>query len=224
MIKRLLKKYAVNSSRIHLRRINAEFAATVPAGALVLDAASGGQPYADLFAHACYESADFEQVEKAYGPTTYVCDLRSIPVADGRFDVIIFNQGLEHMPEPVAVLSELARVLKPGGKMLCTAPLFYEEHEQPHDYYRYTRFAYEYMFPKAGFVVERIDWLEGYLGTVAYQLDTAARYLPRGVLMLVPRILFAFFAILFYRIDSRKPYRRKGYPKNYVVVARKSAA
>ncbi|HJQ15611.1 MAG TPA: class I SAM-dependent methyltransferase [Allosphingosinicella sp.] len=207
-----------------MERINRAFAETIPPGSLVLDAAAGAQPYRPFFDHAQYEAADFEQVEKAYGPTTYVCDLRSIPVEDARFDFIIFNQGLEHMPEPGAVLSELNRVLKPGGRMICTAPFFYEEHEKPYDFYRYTQFAYRYLLPNAGFEIKSLDWMEGYLGTVAYQLDTAVRYLPRTIGMLLPRILFSILSIIFYRLDIQQPYKESGFPKNYAVVAEKPFA
>ena len=213
-----------NSSRFHLDRVNREFAATIPEGALLLDAAAGMQPYRELFPHVRYESADFEQVDKAYARSTYVCDLTSIPVEDGRFDHILFNQALEHMPEPQAVLAELNRVLKPGGTMLCTAPFFYEDHEQPYDFYRYTSFAHRYLLPRAGFTVERIDWLEGYVGTVAYQLEGAARHLPRGIGWLPIRALFAALSLLFHRLDMRHRHTASGYPKNYVVLARKPAA
>jgi SAM-dependent methyltransferase len=208
-----------NSSRFHLERVNRDFADRIPENALVLDAAAGLQPYRTLFSHARYESADFELVDKEYGRTTYVCDLTAIPVDDARFDFIVFNQGLEHMPDPLAVLRELGRVLKPGGQMLCTAPLFYEEHEQPYDFFRYTQFAYRHMLPKAGFHVERIDWLEGYVGTVAYQLDCAARYLPRGFGWWAIRALFAALSVVFHRMDMRHRHTDSGYPKNYVVVA-----
>lgn len=219
MLPRVLEKFKINSSRVHLTRVNQEFAASIPAGALVLDAASGGQPYRKLFAHVRYESADFQEVDKDYLPSTYVCDIRAIPVEDGRFDAVIFNQGLEHMSEPDEVLKELNRILKPGGRMICTAPFFYEEHEQPYDFFRYTQFAYKHMLPKAGFKIESITWLEGYLGTVAYQMETAAKYLPKTALMLVPRILCVIMALLFYRMDLRRPYTASGFPKNYVVIA-----
>ena len=116
MIGRLLKRFVHNSSRIHLASYNREFASQVPAGALVLDAGAGRSPYKELFGHARYESADFEQVDKKYAPSTYVCDLARIPVESGRFDFVVFNQVLEHLPEPKSVLVELNRVLKKGGK------------------------------------------------------------------------------------------------------------
>lgn len=221
MIERILKN-RVNSSRYHLEKINREFAATVPPGALVLDAAAGDQPYRALFDHAQYESADFESTPgKAYRPSTYVCDLRAIPVEDGRFDFIVFNQALEHMPEPEVVLRELCRVMKPGGRLLCTAPLFFEEHDLPYDFYRYTQFAYKHLMPKAGLTIERLDWMEGYFGTVAYQLETAALYLPKGLFLSPLRIIFALLAKSFYRADVREKHVTSGYPKNYMVIAHK---
>jgi SAM-dependent methyltransferase len=224
-----------NSSRTWLRRANEEFAATVPAGSRVLDAGAGDQPYRHLFAHCEYESADFELVEKSYAKSTYVCSLDAIPVEDDRFDTVILNQVLEHLPQPMMVLHELRRVLKPGGTMICSAPLFYEEHEQPYDFYRYTQFAWRFMMKEAGFDILGIKWLEGYFGTVAYQLETSARYLPGWPNRIVPgllgwfavpivffsRALFHLLARFFYVVDERGKHTSSGYPKNYVVIVQK---
>lgn len=182
-----------------------------------------------------YEAADFELVDKPYARSTYVCDLAAIPVADDRFDAVIFNQTMEHLSDPLAVLKELRRVMKPGARALCTAPLFYEEHEQPYDFYRYTQFGWRDLMAKAGLEIESLDWMEGYFGTVAYQLDTAARYLPtrpagaakswRGALtpliMIIVKRLFAALSRMFSRIDVRSKHTVSGYPKNYVVIVRK---
>ena len=84
---------AFNSSRYRLQVESVAFASMVPNGALVLDAGAGDAPYKSLFQHTQYESADFEKVDKEYAASTYVCDLKSIPVEDCRFDFIIFNQG-----------------------------------------------------------------------------------------------------------------------------------
>jgi SAM-dependent methyltransferase len=227
--------FSTNSSRVHLERLNRAVALEVPAGALVLDAGAGLGMYKPLFAHTRYESADFMQVDKQYGDITYVCDLASIPVEDERFDFVLFNQTMEHLKEPKLALKELTRVLRSGGRILYTGPLFFEEHEQPHDYYRYTQFALRYLFAEAGLTIERLDWLEGYFGTLGYQLTTAAKRLPvrsgdfgGGMigLCLVPisaalKVGFRVLGALFHQLDIRHKFTAAGYPKNYVVRARK---
>lgn len=224
---------AFNSSRHYLRAVNADFARDVKPGEYVLDAGAGMQPYADLFDHAHYESADFAKVDKTYADQTYICDLMDIPVADGRFDHVVFNQVLEHLPDPIGVLKELRRVLKPGGRIICTCPLTYEEHEKPYDFYRYTQFAHRMMFEKAGFEIASLDWLEGYYGTASYQLRGIARHLPLwptdGTLLAkcaaVPVVFMTRVAALIAspalaRLDLAAKVTDRGYPKNYVVIAR----
>jgi SAM-dependent methyltransferase len=208
----------LNSSRWRLRQENAAFAAAIPEGSLVLDAGAGSAPYKDLFSHTRYESADFEKVEKKYAKSTYVCDLSNIPVEDCRFDFIVFNQVLEHLPEPKLVLAELHRILKPGGKMIATQPLFYEEHEQPYDFYRYTQFGLRHLFTATGFEVERLDWLEGYFGTVAYQLSGMARDLPWGFSTTPVKLWARAWAPVLHRLELRTKYVARGYPKNYVAI------
>ncbi len=226
--------YTQNSSRYYLRKANEEFASDVTSDMVVLDAGAGSQPYRDLFDHAHYESADFEAVDKSYAPSTYICDLASIPVEDGRFDRVVFNQVLEHIPEPSIVLSELRRVMKGDAKIICTCPLFYEEHEIPYDFYRYTQFGLKHLFQEAGFEIETIDWMEGYFGTLGYQFSSMSRCLPdkapkglskREKYTLWPLVKLLKwssqrFAQVFWKLDKSVKYTRKGYPKNYVVIAR----
>ena len=123
-----------NSSRARLLQENAAFAASLPPGVRVLDAGAGTHRYRHLFGHTHYESADFNE---QYAPT-YVCDLTQIPVPNDRYDAVVINQVLEHVPDPLAVLIELRRILRSGGRLIYTAPLFFEEHLQPYDFYRYS--------------------------------------------------------------------------------------
>jgi SAM-dependent methyltransferase len=50
--------------------------------------------------------------------TQIAADLTRLPYADGCFDAIVCGWVLEHLPDPRPGLLELARVLKPGGKLL----------------------------------------------------------------------------------------------------------
>jgi ubiquinone/menaquinone biosynthesis C-methylase UbiE len=225
-----------NSSRVYLHRFLERAAQTVEAGQLVLDAGAGRAPYRDLFARTRYETADFLAVKgKKYVTPDYVCDLAEIPVEDARFDHVLLTQVLEHIPEPARVVAELSRVLKPGGTLWLTAPLFYAEHERPYDFFRYTQFGLRHLLESAGFEVLELDWMEGYLGTLSYQARLMGRALPssskdyggglKGAslasLATVSKRIAPHAADALARLDLKYKLVGKGLPKNYQAVARK---
>ena len=53
-------------------------------------------------------------------------------------DVVLCTETLEHVPEPARFLSEIARVLRPAGKLILTVPFAARYHFIPHDYWRFT--------------------------------------------------------------------------------------
>jgi SAM-dependent methyltransferase len=57
------------------------------------------------------------------------------------FDTILIADVLEHIANPEVFMKEMARLLKPNGKLLIMIPFFYWIHEAPHDYARYTEYA-----------------------------------------------------------------------------------
>jgi len=60
---------------------------------------------------------------RRYPDATYaIADLSHLPVADGCFDLIVMNQVIEHLKNPVEVIAELARVLAAGGRLLVATP------------------------------------------------------------------------------------------------------
>ena len=52
----------------------------------------------------------------------FLADVTDMPVADGAFDMIYFNHVLEHVPDDAAALSEIARILAPGGVVILGTP------------------------------------------------------------------------------------------------------
>jgi len=223
---------SINPSRVWLKREIEAFSASLPKGSRVLDAGAGNQIYKSAFADHVYEAADFEKVDKEYAKSTYVCDLGEIPVPDAFFDAIVFSQVMEHLANPAYVLRELNRVSKPGARMFFSAPLVYEEHEKPFDFFRYTQFGVRALFEGAGFRVERLFWLEGYMGSLNYLFKRMLRHWPRNpralgggaaawILVLLLMGLTPVLKILVYltaRCDIRHRYQDTGFPLNYGAI------
>jgi SAM-dependent methyltransferase len=208
----------------------------MPDGARVLDAGAGEAPYRHLFDHTRYDAVDWGTTPKAYGPLRYFCELTAIPVRADHYDGVICTQVLEHVREPVAVLAELHRVMRPGGVLWLSAPFFYEEHEAPYDYFRYTRYGLAHVVASAGFSVKHVDWLEGYYTTLAYQLDIARRSLRRhpaaygggvrglalAAAVTVLRPVFGLLSGTLGSLGAQIKMTTSGHCKNYVVVATKA--
>ena len=54
-------------------------------------------------------------------------DALSLPFADGEFDRVVAAEVLEHIPADVEAISELVRVLRPGGTIAVTVPRWLPE-------------------------------------------------------------------------------------------------
>jgi len=103
-------------------------------------------------------------------------DAHAIPAANGSFDCVLSTAVLEHLEEPAAALAEACRVLAPGGTAIYTLPLFWPLHEEPRDFYRYTRYGAEHLFRGAGFEVVEVRPLAGFWITFGTMLG---KYLQR---------------------------------------------
>jgi len=68
-------------------------------------------------------------------------DAQSLPLVDGCSDHVLLLDVLEHIPDPGRCLTEINRVLKPGGSLIIQVPFMYPVHDAPLDFHRWTRFG-----------------------------------------------------------------------------------
>jgi SAM-dependent methyltransferase len=139
-------------------------AASVPENSKVLDVGAGSAPYRGCFSHCRYFTQDFVRLDPgqllhgAYSNVDYVSDAASIPVEGGSFDVVLCTEVLEHVREPIVVVQEMARILRPGGRLILTAPLGSGIHQEPYHYYGgYTPYWYRDFLAAAGFAQIEVE-------------------------------------------------------------------
>lgn len=156
------------------------FAAALKPDSRVLDAGAGEGQYAGRFTAHRYIGVDLGvgDAQWDYGRLHAVADLRALPFPDGQFAGALNIVTLEHVTDPQAVVTELARVLAPGGRLLLIVPHEWEVHQHPHDYFRYTRFGCRLLLERAGLTVESVRPVGGYFRLLSRRLLSGYKFFP----------------------------------------------
>jgi SAM-dependent methyltransferase len=111
-----------------------------------------------------------------------------IPVEKETFDTAICTAVLEHLEEPEQALRECHRVLKPGGIAVYSVPFIWHLHEEPRDFYRYSKYGLKYLFEKAGFEIVELEALSGFWVTFGQLFVYNIYRFNRGPLRFIPII------------------------------------
>jgi len=198
----------------------ANFARALPRGVRVLDAGAGETAHKHYFSGQRYYGLDLAVGDKAwdYSKLDVLGDLETLPFPDATFEAAINIVTLEHVLHPERVICELSSVLAPGGRFLLVAPLQWEEHQQPHDYLRFTRFALDRMLRQAGFTDISIQPVGGIFRLISRRLLNALKFFP-GPLMFVAAIFFAPPELVLPLLD---PFDKdRSFTLGYICSARK---
>lgn len=130
---------------------------------VLLDVGCGVKPYEKLFAPFVERHIGIEySPESGYdGNRADIAGSASeIPLGDESVDTILCTEVLEHVPDPEKVIGEFARILKPGGVVITTAPFFFPIHDS-FDFFRYTDTGLAGIMKRHGIEIEKVEPLSG---------------------------------------------------------------
>lgn len=135
-------------SRLNVDRLGALFEEHLPTHCCgdLLDLGCGAVPLFGLYRPYAKSvtCVDWEGSLHTNPHIDLCCDLsQPLPLPSSGFDTVILSDVLEHLPNPDLLWDEMQRILRPDGKLILSVPFYYWLHEEPHDYYRYTRHALE---------------------------------------------------------------------------------
>lgn len=210
LVNHIADKYLENCASLYLK------------GRLV-DIGCGTKPYRKMFAPFVTDHVGVDHPGGMHDKThvDILSGAYEIPVADACFDSAVCNAVLEHLEEPGKAIAECCRVLKPGGHAIYTVPFIWHVHEEPRDFFRYTKFGLKYLFEKSGFDIVEISAMSGFWVTFGqlfvYNLYRFCKGPVKytGIIQLAGLIIQGFSYVLD-KIDKSERWTWA-----YLVVARK---
>jgi SAM-dependent methyltransferase len=131
----------------------------------VLDVGSADAPSVGWM-HGGHQRVTLDLFPDGLVPGEGVCgSATALPFADETFDVVAAFDVVEHCADDALALSELARVLAPGGRMLLSVPAYqwaWSDHDVRAGHHRrYTRAQLEQRVERAGLSVARSTYAFG---------------------------------------------------------------
>lgn len=214
-----LKNILINS--IHDKQF-LEYAKSHLSGNM-LDIGCGPKPYKELLAPFIEKhiGVDHEATFHDKSNVDLFGTAYEILAENESFDSAICTAVLEHLEEPEQALRECHRVLKPGGTAIYSVPFIWHLHEEPRDFYRYTKYGLKYLFEKSGFEILELKPLSGFWVTFGQLFVYNIYRFHCGALRYIPIIPILGLAIqgISYVLDRTD--KSEQWTWMYMVVARK---
>lgn len=184
----------------------------------LLDVGCGKKPYYGIFSKkvVSYTGLDLDGGDVSGSAL-------KIPFNSNSFDTVLSTQVIEHVEEPQIMLKEIHRVLKRNGHLILTAPLFWCLHEEPNDYFRFTKYSLSTLLKKENFKIihikERGNWLTTLGQMISLFLESSFN---RFFLKYPKRFLQFIIQYSFYRLSKIEKFNKnRQAPLGYIVIAKK---
>lgn len=136
---------------------------------VLFDVGCGSKPYRKVFAPYVEKHLGLEySPESGYRKNLadFCGDAMNLPMADESVDTILCTEVLEHIPHPEKAIAEFARILRPNGVIITTAPFFFPIHDS-WDFYRYTHDGIATLMKANNLEIVKVEPLSGTAVTLA---------------------------------------------------------
>jgi SAM-dependent methyltransferase len=188
-----------------------------------LDVGCGTMPFR-RYVETRVERYDSLDIEPRVPGVTFVSDICAMPmVRTNGYDGALCSEVLEHVGDPQRALLEVHRILRPGGKLLLSVPFLARLHEEPRDYFRYTRHGLAHLLAGGGFQVVEIVPIGSVFSFLGHQISIlllSATYRIPVVRDLAFGVNALAVVLPCYLLDRLSRLRPK-LPAGYVAVATK---
>lgn len=191
-----------------------------------LDIGCGNKPYERMFAGKITEYIGCDIIQSDKNKVDIICEANNIPVNDESFDTVFSTQTIEHVADHKGLIKEAYRSLKPSGYFIVSGPLYWPLHEEPYDFFRFTRHGFAHLMSTTGFEVIEIIPNGGMWATTGQSIihsfmnSRSRNFFVRLVRFMFYRLRLTWMVNSFYgwldRVDQN-PVNTM----NYVVVAQK---
>lgn len=187
----------------------------------LLDLGCGKAPLYGMYSEQCAESirVDWKSSKHDNKFIDVFHDIsQRLPFSDDEFDTVVFTDVLEHLYNPVEVVAEIKRVLKDQGTAIIGVPFYQNLHEDPYDFFRYTKYALKRLIEDAGLDIVCIDEVGG-LPEVMFDLFEKATRRSRLISRTVYHVGKHISELKVVETYSKRSAGK--FPMGYLVIARK---
>jgi SAM-dependent methyltransferase len=193
----------------------------------LLDIGCGNKPYEIWCKEFVSEYIGCDIVQSSSNRVDVLSPANNIPIESESFNTVLSTQVIEHVEDHQGLANEAYRLLKQDGYFIVSGPMYWNLHEEPYDFFRFTKHGFKYILEKAGFEVCEIVSNGGAWATLGQVINHTfefrnpnAHTIPRGMKYLFRKLrLFVLVNRVFSYLDTKDLNTIN--TMNYVVVARK---